>query len=65
LAFFPAATINSISYGRIGANCKLVYWGLQELIKKLEIKRKSVRDISRRLGVSTKTIVKVRKYVEA
>jgi len=27
-------------------------------------KGKSVRDISSRLGVSTKTIVKVRKYVE-
>jgi len=35
----------------------------KKIISLLE-KGKSVRDISHRLGVSTKTIVKVRKYVE-
>ena len=35
----------------------------QKIISLLE-KGKSVRDISGRLGVSTKTIVKVRKYIE-
>ena len=35
----------------------------QKIISLLE-KGKSVRDISGRLGVSTKTVVKVRKYVE-
>jgi DNA invertase Pin-like site-specific DNA recombinase len=35
----------------------------QKIISLLD-KRKSVRDISSRLGVSTKTVVKVRKYIE-
>ena len=35
----------------------------KKIVSLLE-KGKSVRDISSRLGVSTKTIVKVRKYVE-
>jgi len=36
----------------------------QKIISLLE-KGKSVRDISGRLGVSTKTVVKVRKYVDS
>jgi DNA-binding NarL/FixJ family response regulator len=35
----------------------------QKIISLLD-KGKSVRDISSRLGVSTKTVVKVRKYIE-